>query len=95
MKYIFSPLDLDKIEKHIMTALSNISSYDTSKETETFDINSIIARMESDKVNDVTDQLWCVLRCMIFVKLKIRVHKMLETKFFFQFAVASKTYCMR
>lgn len=62
-KFIFSPLDLEKIEKHIMTALSNITSYDTARETDTFDINSIIARMDSDKVTDVTDQLWCVLRC--------------------------------
>lgn len=60
---IFSPLDLEKIEKHIMTALSNITSYDTPRETDTIDINSIIARMESDKVQEVTDQLWCVLRC--------------------------------
>lgn len=46
-----------------MSALSNINPYDTAKETDTIDINSIIARMESDRVQDVTDELWCVLRC--------------------------------
>lgn len=46
-----------------MTALSNINTIDTAKDMDTFDVNSVIGRMDTDKVQDVTDQLWCVLRC--------------------------------
>ncbi|XP_037027581.1 protein zwilch [Bradysia coprophila] len=70
-----SPLDLEKIEKYIMAALSNINTYDTAKETDTFDIVSIIGRMDSDRVQEVTDQLWSVLRfCSSFEHLVHALH---------------------
>ncbi|KAJ6635592.1 Protein zwilch [Pseudolycoriella hygida] len=61
-KHCVSPLDLNKIKQHIMSALSTITSFDAMKVTDISDINSIISRMETDRIHDVTDLLWSVLR---------------------------------
>lgn len=88
----FSPLELRKIEEHIMSVLSNIPPYDIPKKADTFDIISIVARMENERHIDVTDQLWSVLRCQFFTTVDNFIFFSIKC-FSLQFAVVIKIYC--
>lgn len=81
-------MELNKIKEHIVEVVSNIDPFEMPKEMDTFDITSIISRMENQRHITVTDKLWNVLRCNLPLCGFINCFN----KFLYQFAAPTRTY---